>query len=400
MNNFDVIVIGAGIIGLAGAYKILESDPSLKICILEKENGIARHQSGHNSNVIHSGIYYKPGSLKATNCIRGYSMMVDFCQSNNIPYDLCGKMIVATSEKEEERLNNLYKRGKENGLDDIELLSGEELTKREPNITGIKAIYIPYTGITDFKLVCKALYDDIVKKGGKVFLDSKVMGIETGNVCTVKTSSGDYSAKYVVNCAGLYSDVIARYFISDISIKILPFRGEYFWVKKGEERKINSLIYPVPDPAFPFLGVHLTKTIDGRTEAGPNAVPAFRREGYKKSDINLKELWDFVSYRGALKLFRKYYKTGLAEIHRSFSKNAFTKSIKRFMPGISTSDLSYGGAGVRAQACDRDGNIIDDFVIYETERSINVCNAPSPAATSSLSIGKTISDKLMNKINH
>ena len=393
-------MIGAGIIGLAGAYKILESDPSLKICILEKENGIARHQSGHNSNVIHSGIYYKPGSLKATNCIRGYSMMVDFCQSNNIPYDLCGKMIVATSEKEEERLNNLYKRGKENGLDDIELLSGEELTKREPNITGIKAIYIPYTGITDFKLVCKALYDDIVKKGGKVFLDSKVMGIETGNVCTVKTSSGDYSAKYVVNCAGLYSDVIARYFISDISIKILPFRGEYFWVKKGEERKINSLIYPVPDPAFPFLGVHLTKTIDGRTEAGPNAVPAFRREGYKKSDINLKELWDFVSYRGALKLFRKYYKTGLAEIHRSFSKNAFTKSIKRFMPGISTSDLSYGGAGVRAQACDRDGNIIDDFVIYETERSINVCNAPSPAATSSLSIGKTISDKLMNKINH
>ncbi|MCB0722417.1 MAG: L-2-hydroxyglutarate oxidase [Ignavibacteriae bacterium] len=400
MNNFDVIVIGAGIIGLAGAYKILESDPSLKICILEKENGIARHQSGHNSNVIHSGIYYKPGSLKAINCIKGYSMMVDFCQSNNIPYDLCGKMIVATSDKEEERLNNLYKRGKENGLDDIELLSGEELTKREPNITGIKAIYIPYTGITDFKLVCKALYDDIVKKGGKVFLDSKVMGIETGNVCTVKTSSGDYSAKYVVNCAGLYSDVIARYFISDISIKILPFRGEYFWVKKGEERKINSLIYPVPDPAFPFLGVHLTKTIDGRTEAGPNAVPAFRREGYKKSDINLKELWDFVSYRGALKLFRKYYKTGLAEIHRSFSKNAFTKSIKRFMPGISTSDLSYGGAGVRAQACDRDGNIIDDFVIYETERSINVCNAPSPAATSSLSIGKTISDKLMNKINH
>ncbi|MCB0723935.1 MAG: L-2-hydroxyglutarate oxidase [Ignavibacteriae bacterium] len=393
------MVIGAGIVGLAGAYKILESDPSLKICILEKENGIARHQSGHNSNVIHSGIYYKPGSLKATNCIRGYSMMVDFCQSNNIPYDLCGKMIVATSDKEEERLNNLYKRGKENGLDDIELLSGEELSKREPNITGIKAIYIPYTGITDFKLVCKALYDDIVKIGGKVFFGSKVMGIETGNVCTVKTSSGDYSAKYVVNCAGLYSDVIAKYFISDISIKILPFRGEYFWVKKREERKINSLVYPVPDPAFPFLGVHLTKTIDGRTEAGPNAVPAFRREGYKKSDINLKELWDFISYRGALKLFRKYYKTGLAEIHRSFSKNAFTESIKRFMPGISTADLSYGGAGVRAQACDRGGNIIDDFVIYETEYSINVCNAPSPAATSSLSIGKTISDKLMNKIN-
>ena len=399
MRNYDVIIIGAGIIGLATAYKILETDPTLKLCILEKENGIAQHQSGHNSNVIHSGIYYKPGSLKATNCITGYSMMIDFCESHDVKYELCGKMIIATDEEEEKRLNVLFNRGVENGLKDIELLTGDELSKREPNIKGKRAIYIPYTGITDFKKVSKAIFKEVTDRGGDVFFDSTVKDIKNEIRTVVKTSSGDYTGRYVINCAGLYSDVIAGYFINDIKIRILPFRGEYYWVKPTDSHKINSLIYPVPDPAFPFLGVHLTKTIDGKLEAGPNAVPAFRREGYKKSDVNVSELWNFISYKGSRKLFRKYWRTGLMEIRRSFSKSVFAKDIRKFMPGVKASDLKFAGSGVRAQACDENGNIIDDFVIFETENSINVCNAPSPAATSSLSIGKTISDKLMSKIN-
>jgi L-2-hydroxyglutarate oxidase len=399
LGNYDVIIIGAGIIGLASAYKILEAEPTLKLCILEKESGIAQHQSGHNSNVIHSGIYYKPGSLKAINCIKGYSMMVDFCKSHGVAYDLCGKMIVATDEGEEERLQNLYKRGIENGLSDIELLTGDELVKREPNIRGSRAIYIPYTGITDFKKVSESIYREVLDRGGKVFLNSAVKEIKSNKETVVSTSSGDHTGKYVVNCAGLYSDVIASHFIDDIKIRILPFRGEYYWLSQTDPHKINSLIYPVPDPSLPFLGVHLTKTIDGKLDAGPNAVPAFKREGYKKSNINVPELWNFISYKGSRKLFRKYWKTGLKEIRRSFSKSAFAKDIRKFMPGVQASDLTYAGSGVRAQACDENGNIIDDFIIYETANSINVCNAPSPAATSSLSIGKTISDKLMSKIN-
>lgn len=399
MGNYDVIIIGAGIIGLASAYKILEAEPTLKLCILEKENGIAQHQSGHNSNVIHSGIYYQPGSLKAINCIKGYSMMLDFCKSHYVAYDLCGKMIVATDEGEEERLQNLYKRGIENGLSGIELLTGDELVKREPNIRGTRAIFIPCTGITDFKKVSEAIYREVMDRGGKVFLNSAVKGIKTTGETVVSTSSGDYSGKYIINCAGLYSDVIASHFIKDIKVRILPFRGEYYWLNKTDPHKINSLIYPVPDPSLPFLGVHLTKTIDGKLDAGPNAVPAFKREGYKKSSINVPELWNFISYKGSRKLFRKYWKTGLKEIRRSFSKSAFAKDIRKFMPGVQASDLTYAGSGVRAQACDENGNILDDFIIYETANSINVCNAPSPAATSSLSIGKTISDKLMSKIN-
>lgn len=399
MRNYDVIIIGGGIIGLAAAYKILEAEPTLRLCILEKESGIARHQSGHNSNVIHSGIYYKPGSLKAVSCTRGYSMMIDFCKSHDVAYELCGKMIVATDESEEERLGILFKRGKENGLDEIELIPGDELTKREPNVRGTKAIYIPYTGITDFKKVSEAICKEVKDRGGEVILNSEVKGIESKGEPVVKTSSGDYSGKYIVNCAGLYSDIIAGYFIDDIKIRILPFRGEYYWIKQTDEHKINSLIYPVPDPAFPFLGVHVTKTIDGKLDAGPNAVPAFRREGYKKSNVNLSELWNFVSYKGSRKLFRKYWRTGMSEMRRSFSKSAFAKDVRKFMPSVKASDLTYAGSGVRAQACDEQGNVIDDFVIYETENSINVCNAPSPAATSSLSIGKTISDKLMSKIN-
>lgn len=337
--------------------------------------------------------------MKATNCIAGYSMMLEFCDSNDVEYELCGKMIVATNEEEEIRLNNLYTRGKENGLTMLELLSGEELTKREPNIKGIRAIYVPYTGITDYKKVCLAMYNKILSKGGKVFFNSKVKGVEHNGDCKVITSSGNYSGRFLINCAGLYSDKIAEYFVQDLKIRILPFRGEYYWVKQSASNRIDSLIYPVPDPAFPFLGVHLSKTIDGKIDAGPNAVPAFRREGYSKKDINISELWDFISYKGSRRLFRKYWRTGLSEIRRSFSKSAFSKEIKKFMPNINSNDLKYAGSGVRAQACDEQGNTLDDFVIYETENSINVCNAPSPAATSSLSIGETISDRLLNKIN-
>jgi L-2-hydroxyglutarate oxidase len=400
LDNFDVIIIGAGIIGLASAYRILETEPSLKLCILEKEGSIAMHQSGHNSNVIHSGIYYKPGSLKALNCIAGYSMMIDFCQTHDVPYQICGKMVVATCEEELDRLMFIYNRGKQNNLNKIQLLSREELQKREPNIRGEQAIFVPYTGITDFKMVSKTILNEILSKGGKIHFKSRVEGVKKGEIHNVVTSSGNFSAKYIINCAGLYSDIVTKHFLPDISIRILPFRGEYYWVNQTKRSSINSLIYPVPDPEFPFLGIHLTKTISGNIEAGPNAVPAFRREGYRKSDIELSEFWNFISYKGTRKLFRKYWRTGLKEIRRSFSKSAFTNEIKKFMPTISKHDLKYAGSGVRAQACDKEGNTLDDFVIYETEHSINVCNAPSPAATSSLSIGQLITDKLMNKINH
>lgn len=400
MNDYDVIVIGAGIIGLATAYKILESEPSLKLCILEKEDAPGKHQTGRNSNVIHSGIYYKPGSMKAINCTNGYSMMIDFCKENQVEYELCGKIIVAVNEKEDQDLEALYKRGIENGLKDIKILSGNEVKELEPNVSCIKGIYVPYTGITDYKKVSDSILDRILKMKGNVFYSSKVVSITNGARNIIITKSGVFTSKYIVNCAGLYSDKIAKYFIKEISVRILPFRGEYYWIKDSSHLKINSLIYPVPNPEFPFLGIHLTKTLDGRIEAGPNAVPAFKREGYNKTDINISELTNFIFYKGTIKLFRKYWKTGFAEMTNSFLKSSFTNAVKKYLPAVKQSDLKYKGSGVRAQACDSSGNVIDDFVIFETERSLNICNAPSPAATASLSIGKTISERLIRKINN
>ncbi len=400
MNNFDIIVIGAGIIGLASAFKILERDASLKVCIIEKENSSAQHQTSHNSGVIHSGIYYKPGSLKSENCLRGYKMMLDFCKQNEVKFDLCGKLIVATDESEINSLKSLYKRGLANGLKEIEIINEYELRRREPNINGIQALYVPYTGITDFKAVTKKLQTILQEKGCKIYFNTQVTELnEKKNIVKVTTSKGHFTSSYVINCSGLYSDIIARYTFPDLSIQILPFRGEYYYLRQKEKYRINSLIYPVPETNFPFLGIHITKTIDGKLETGPNAVPAFSREGYSKKNVNISELINFITYKGTLKLFKKYWKTGIKEIKMSFFKDSFLKEVRKFMPQLERRDFTKAFSGVRAQACDIKGNIIDDFLIYESERVINVCNAPSPAATASLSIGKSISDLLLKKVN-
>ena len=391
--KYDIIIIGAGIVGLGTALKLLEKNPKIKLLVLDKESKVAAHQTGNNSGVIHSGLYYKPGSLKATNCIKGYHMMVDFCEQNEIPFELCGKVVVATSEAEIPLLDNLEKRGAENGLEGIKSLNAEQIKEYEPHVNGIKGLFVPQTGIVDYRLVTQKYADIISEKGGKIHLEEKVLNIDTNsNGCVVETSNATYDTKLIINCSGLYSDKIAKFTHQKMDVKIIPFRGEYYKLSKEKEYLVKNLIYPVPDPNFPFLGVHFTRMARGGVEAGPNAVLAFKREGYKKSDINIPELAESLAWPGFQKVAFKYWKTGFGEMYRSFSKAAFTKALQKLLPEVTENDLVEGGAGVRAQACDRNGGLIDDFLILENEYAINVCNAPSPAATSSLSIGDTVSD--------
>lgn len=396
---YDVTVVGGGIVGLATALRIKEQNPSLKLLIIEKEDVVAKHQTGHNSGVIHSGLYYKPGSLKATNCIRGYEMLLDFCEKEEIKYDLCGKIVVATRPEQISILDGLFERGKQNGLDGFKMLSAEQLKEYEPHVKGLKGFFVPQTGIIDYTDVCKKYLAKTQKLGGEIVFGEKVEGISTkNNVSVVKTSKNTYETKLVVNCAGLYSDKVGQ--MTDEranNLRITPFRGEYFEIKPEKQYLVKNLIYPVPDPNFPFLGVHFTRMIHGGVEAGPNAVLAFRREGYKKLDINFKELFETLAWPGFQKVAAKYWQTGLGEMYRSFSKAAFTKALQELIPEIQSNDLIPGGAGVRAQACDREGGLVDDFAIFENQQAINVCNAPSPAATSSLSIGQTVSELVLKR---
>ncbi|MFM9840189.1 MAG: L-2-hydroxyglutarate oxidase [Cyclobacteriaceae bacterium] len=394
----DVIIIGGGIVGLATALQIKKSNPALKILLLEKENELAKHQTGNNSGVIHSGIYYKPGSLKATNCIRGYHLLIDFCKENGIPFDLCGKIIVATDEAEKPLLNNLFVRGEQNGLTNLKRLSQAELKEYEPHVKGIEGIFVPQTGIVDYKLVAEKYGEVLHQEGAEIKLGEKVIDIKTDSQeVTVITSTKNYTSKLLINCAGLYSDNVACMTTKNLNVKIIPFRGEYFKLKKEKEYLVKNLIYPVPDPNFPFLGVHFTRMAKGGVEAGPNAVLAFQREGYKKSQINLAELTETLLWPGFQKVAAKYWRTGMGEMYRSFSKAAFTKALQKLIPEIQESDLVEGGAGVRAQACDREGGLVDDFMIVEEKQVIHVCNAPSPAATSSLAIGETVSRLALNR---
>ncbi|HET9053380.1 MAG TPA: L-2-hydroxyglutarate oxidase [Cyclobacteriaceae bacterium] len=387
----DVIIIGGGIVGLASALQLKQQNPSLKITLIEKENALARHQTGNNSGVIHSGIYYKPGSLKATNCIRGYNLLIEFCKTHDVPFDLCGKIIVATEEKEIPLLQNLFIRGQQNGLTGLTMLNAGELKEHEPHVAGLAGIAVPQTGIVDYTRVALKYADKIKELGGEIILGEQVLDIQAaGNTSVIVTQKTTYRAALVINCAGLYSDKIARLTSNHVNVKIIPFRGEYYKLKKEKEHLVKNLIYPVPDPNFPFLGVHFTRMMKGGVEAGPNAVLAFSREGYKKSDINLSELAESLAWPGFQKVAMKYWKTGAGEMYRSFSKAAFTKALQKLIPEIQQSDLADGGAGVRAQACDRTGGLIDDFMILEEKHVINVCNAPSPAATSSLAIGETV----------
>ena len=396
----DIIIIGGGIVGLATALCIKQSSPELKVLIIEKEAQIAKHQTGNNSGVIHSGLYYKPGSLKATNCINGYHKMIAFCEQHGIPYDLCGKIVVATNEQEVKFMHNLLERGKQNGLQNIKVLKQEELAEYEPHVTGIAGIHVPQTGIVDYIKVSEKYTALIQQADGQVLLNTKVLDITSnGATSTVVTSDGTHEGKLVINCAGLYSDKIARLTQEKLNVKIIPFRGEYYKLTEEKEYLVKNLIYPVPDPNFPFLGVHFTRMVRGGVEAGPNAVLAFQREGYKKSDINIGELSESLAWPGFQKMAIKYWKTGFGEMYRSFSKAAFTKALQKLIPEIKESDLTTGGAGVRAQACDRNGGLIDDFLILETDNTINVLNAPSPAATSSLSIGETVGNMALKRVD-
>ncbi len=396
---FDVTVIGGGIVGLATALQIQKSNPSLRILLLEKEMALARHQTGNNSGVIHSGLYYKPGSLKALNCIRGYHLLIDFCKQNEIPYDLCGKIVVATEEKEIPLLQNLFVRGQQNGLENLKKLSKEELKEYEPHVTGMEGIFVPQTGIVDYTKVSLKYGEILQKNGASIKLGERVTAIQNkSGQQEVITDKSTYTTHLVINCAGLYSDKIARLTVPHVDVKIIPFRGEYFKLKKEKEYLVKNLIYPVPDPNFPFLGVHFTRMAKGGVEAGPNAVLAFQREGYKKSDINLSELAESLAWPGFQKVAAKYWRTGFGEMYRSFSKAAFTKALQKLIPEIQEDHLTEGGAGVRAQACSRDGGLVDDFLILEEKNAINVCNAPSPAATSSLAIGETVAALALKRI--
>jgi (S)-2-hydroxyglutarate dehydrogenase len=389
--KYDIIIVGGGIVGLATGLNLLNNNPRYKILILEKESEVGLHQTGNNSGVIHSGLYYKPGSLKAKNCIRGYNLLLDFCQKNEIPYDLCGKIVVATDEQELPQLKMLYERGAQNGLTNFRMLRSEELGEYEPHVTGLAGFFVPQTGIVDYKVVAEKYASVIQSKNGQIRFGERVKAMSfSSDGVVVSTEKADYTGSLAINCAGLYSDKIARLSEPELNVKIIPFRGEYYKLKKEKEYLVKNLIYPVPDPNFPFLGVHFTRMMKGGVEAGPNAVLAFQREGYKKSDINLGELAETLAWPGFQKVAKKYWRTGLGEMYRSFSKAAFTKALQKLIPEISESDLVDGGAGVRAQACDRTGGLVDDFLIIEKKQVINVCNAPSPAATSSLSIGETI----------
>lgn len=399
MQN-EVIVIGGGIVGLATAYRVLKARPGTKLTVIEKETEPGLHQTGNNSGVIHSGIYYKPGSLKAVNCLTGYRQLVDFCNEHEIPYELCGKIIVATDQKEIPLLQNLYQRGAENGLTNLRMLRKEELIEFEPHVNGLAAIYVPQTGIIDYKHVAKTYAKLVLRAGGCIVYGERVIDVHlnTSRVDVV-TNKQNYPSKVAVNCAGLYSDKIAKRTHPNLSVRIIPFRGEYFKLTKEKEYLVKNLIYPVPDPNFPFLGVHFTRMINGGVEAGPNAVLAFKREGYRKSDVNLAELFESLTWPGFQKVALKYWRTGLGEMYRSFSKKAFTKALQKLIPEIQEADLTAGGAGVRAQACDRYGGLVDDFLILENKQVVNVCNAPSPAATSSLAIGETVSKKVIARLD-
>lgn len=396
---YDIVIIGGGIVGLASALKIKQSSPNLKVILLEKENKLAAHQTGNNSGVIHSGLYYKPGSLKAKNCVEGYHMLIDFCDKNDIPYDICGKVVVATNKKQIATLEMLHQRGIENGLDGIKKITKNQIKEYEPYCEGVEGLFVPQTGIVDYSIVSLKYAEEFKKLGGEIKLDTKVTEIRTSNaqIDVVANNSIVFSSKLIVNCAGLYSDKITKMTGVDPNYRILPFRGEYFKLKKSREYLVKNLIYPVPDPQFPFLGVHFTRMQKGGIEAGPNAVLAYSREGYRKTDIHLRELAESLGYSGFRKIVSAYWKTGISEFYRSYSKSAFAKALQKLIPDIQEDDLTPGGAGVRAQACTRDGKLVDDFLIIESDHAINIGNAPSPAATSSLSIGKSVSELALKR---
>lgn len=390
-KGYDVAVIGGGIVGAATAMALLESTPALSLILLEKEPRLAQHQSGHNSGVIHSGLYYRPGSLKAGNCTAGREALYAFCAEHAVPHERCGKIVVATREEELPQLAELERRGKENGLAGIARLDPRQIREFEPQVAGIAGLHVPQTGIVDYVAVTEAYAAVVRRRGGEIRTSSRVTSIRrTPDGFRLGTSSGAVSSRFVVNCAGLQCDRVARMAGVDPQLKIVPFRGEYYELVEERRSLVCNLIYPVPDPAFPFLGVHFTRMIDGTVEAGPNAVLAFKREGYGRLSFSLADTLETVVYGGFWWLASRYWLTGLQEYHRSFSKGAFVRDLQRLVPTLREEDVVRGGAGVRAQAVDPEGRLLDDFRIVEAEGMVHVLNAPSPAATASIAIGRTV----------
>ena len=380
-----IIIIGGGIVGLSVAYK-LSSNKNLNITVLEKENNVGCHQSTHNSGVLHCGLYYKPGSLKAILSVDGIKQMTKFCKKYNIPHEICGKLVVSTNQEESAKLNELFERGTKNGLKNLRKLNKQQMLEIEPNVGGIEALHVPQEGIVDYKKVIQKLSELIKNNGHTIKLNSKVINIKNN---TIFTENEQFNYDILINCTGLHSDKISK-LTSEIKSKIVPFRGEYYKLKPESEHLVKNLIYPVPDPKYPFLGVHFTKLITGGIEAGPNAVLAFSREGYSLFNINLIDIFDYITFKGFWKFILKHKYMCFKELYQSISKKQFTKSLQKLVPNIKEDDLIKGGAGVRAQAMSNTGELIQDFEIVIKDNVCNVINCPSPAATSSLSIADYI----------
>jgi (S)-2-hydroxyglutarate dehydrogenase len=390
-SSYDIAVIGGGVVGLSFAMQATEQFPHLRLVILEKEAGVARHQTGHNSGVIHSGVYYKPGSLKARLCVQGACEMVEFCSRHGIPHKVCGKLIVATTAEEAAWLDDLLARGEANGLVGLRLLSPEQMREIEPHVGGVRALAVPSTGITDYVLVTAKYAEIAVGRGAELKTNAGVVGFKnSGGEVAIQTRAGDLAARYVVNCAGLYSDRVARMAGCDPELMIVPLRGEYYDLAPTRTELVRWLIYPVPDPQYPFLGVHFTRRIHGNVDAGPNAVLAFRREGYRWTDFDLGDAMEVLGYRGFQAFARRQWKNGVREIRRSLVKREFVRSLQRLVPEVRDEDMTPGGSGVRAQALGPHGDLVDDFRFVPRGRFLHVLNVPSPAATASLPIGREI----------
>lgn len=399
-HSYHIAIIGGGIVGLATAMTLTKRGHH-SLIVLEAEDRLAAHQTGHNSGVIHSGLYYKPGSLKARNCTAGREALYQFCEAQAIPYDQCGKVVVATQPAELPRLDKLAERGQANGLRGVRRLSAEELTEYEPHVAGIAGLLVPETGIVDFSQVARAYAKLASQAGATIQVGARVIGCQQrSDELILLTPVGEVRCRYLINCAGLQSDRLARLCGLDPGLKIVPFRGEYYELRPEKHHLVKNLIYPVPDPAFPFLGVHFTRMIHGGIEAGPNAVLAFHREGYHRTSFVPTDAWETMTYNGFWRLAAKHWRMGLGEFYRSFSKQAFVKALQRLLPELAADDIYPAGAGVRAQALETSGFLVDDFRLLETERMIHVLNAPSPAATASLSIGQTIADMAEGMMNH
>jgi L-2-hydroxyglutarate oxidase LhgO len=388
-RGVDIAVVGGGIVGLATAYALTGRYPELKLALFEKERQVAAHQTGHNSGVVHSGIYYRPGSLKARLCVSGVKMMEAFCKEHGLPYDRCGKVIVAGREDEVPTLQMLLERGQENGVPGLRLIDAGELRTIEPHAAGVQAIHAPETAIADYRQVAQKLRELLEARGVVFYTGTEVTAVhEDGDGLAVRTENGQTRSRFLINCAGLYADRVARLAGATPEVRIVPFRGEYYFLKADKRHLVRGLIYPVPNPELPFLGVHFTKTVHGEIESGPNAVFALAREGYRHRDIVADELLETLSYAGFWKLAARYWKVGLFEVYRSLSKAAFVRSLQQLVPSITPEDVVRGGAGVRAQAVDEMGKLVDDFATLQSPRALHVLNAPSPAATASLAIGE------------